>query len=248
MDLAPDFDLRAESVSLSFGGLRALSAISVTVKPREIVGLIGPNGAGKTTLLNVLTGFLEPNSGRVMIGEQDASGWTPQQMARAGVVRTFQGVRPFANLTVRENVEVGALGVGASAKEARLRAENLLKENGLAGSASLPGTSLPAGFQRRLGMARALAAEPRVLLLDEPAAGLSEPEADELMAIVRRARDALSCGVVVVEHTMRVVMALCERLHVLDHGETLATGDPEQVRSNPRVIEAYLGTASGAHA
>jgi branched-chain amino acid transport system ATP-binding protein len=237
--------LSAVGVTVDFSGLRALSDVSFSVDEGEIVGLIGPNGAGKTTLLNVLTGFQAPTDGQVLLDGRDISGWSAQRVARARLSRTFQGVRPFAALTVRENVEVGALGVGARAREARRRADELLDEYGLRASGDVPASALPAGLQRRLGIARALASHPRILLLDEPAAGLNEVEGDELVRLVSDVRDRLGCAIVVVEHAMRVIMQLCERLHVLDGGSTLATGTPTEIRADPAVREAYLGRGAG---
>lgn len=241
-------ELRAESVSVSFSGLMALSDVTFGASQGEIVGLIGPNGAGKTTLLNVLTGFQSPTQGRVLLDGRDVSAWTPQQLARAGLSRTFQGVRPFGRLTVRDNIAIGALGVGVAPAEARRRAETLLLQYGLEDFALMPASALPAGLQRRLGIARALAAQPRVLLLDEPAAGLNEVEGDELVSLVSKVRADSGCAVVVVEHAMRVIMKLCDRLHVLDGGQTLATGTPAEIRADTRVREAYLGVGTAANA
>jgi branched-chain amino acid transport system ATP-binding protein len=233
--------LRAERVSVEFSGLKALTDVTFAVEQGEIVGLIGPNGAGKTTLLNVLTGFQRPTGGRVLLDGRQVSGWSSQRFARAGLARTFQGVRPFGRLTVRENVEVGALGVGARLRDARRRTDELLREYGLEEFDGLAASALPAGIQRRLGIARALASQPRVLLLDEPAAGLNELEGDELVALVSDVRRRLGCAVVVVEHAMRVIMRLCDRLHVLDGGRTLASGTPAEIRANRVVRQAYLG-------
>lgn len=240
-------ELRAESVTVAFSGLVALSEVKFGVSQGEIVGLIGPNGAGKTTLLNVLTGFQPPTGGRVLLNDREVSRWRPQRLARAGIARTFQGVRPFSRLSVKDNVTLGALGVGASRREARSRSDRLLRQYGLDQYASMSAGALPAGLQRRLGIARALASEPRILLLDEPAAGLNEVEGDELVGLIRRLRVEVGCAVVVVEHTMRVIMNLCDRLHVLDSGVTLATGSPAEVRANASVLRAYLGAQGGAH-
>jgi branched-chain amino acid transport system ATP-binding protein len=208
------------------------------------LGLIGPNGAGKTTLLNVLTGFQSPSRGTVELDERDITGWSPQRVARAGVSRTFQGVRPFAALTVRENVEVGALGAGARRRDASARVGRLLGDYGLEEFADLQASALPAGLQRRLGIARALASDPGILLLDEPAAGLNEVEGDELVRLVSEVRSRRGCAIVVVEHAMRVIMRLCDRLHVLDGGRTLASGTPAEIRADAAVREAYLGAGA----
>lgn len=237
--------LRAESVTVSFSGLVALSGVTFGVSQGEIVGLIGPNGAGKTTLLNVLTGFQPPTGGRVLLNDREVSGWSPQRLARAGIARTFQGVRPFGRLTVNDNVALGALGVGVSRREARARSERLLRQYGLESYAGMSASALPAGLQRRLGIARALASQPQILLLDEPAAGLNEVEGDELVSLISRLRAELGCAVIVVEHAMRVIMSLCDRLHVLDSGQTLAAGSPAEIRSDPDVRRAYLGAEGG---
>jgi branched-chain amino acid transport system ATP-binding protein len=239
-----DDALLAEDVTVTFTGVKALDGVTFLCRPGEIVGLIGPNGSGKTTLLNTLSGFLEPASGVVRFRGRETRGWSPQQHARRGLARTFQGVRPFAQLTVRENIEVGAIGVGASRREARDRASELLEELHLTELAATWAGILPAGSQRRLGIARALAAEPSFLLLDEPAAGLYEAETDAVIDFIRRVHETRRIGITLVEHDMRVVMRLCERVQVLDNGMTLGEGSPSEIRTNERVLEAYLGTGS----
>jgi len=238
-------ELRAESVTVSFSGLVALSDVTFGADQGEIVGLIGPNGAGKTTLLNVLTGFQPPTSGRVVLDDREVSGWSPQRLVRAGVARTFQGVRPFGRLSVRDNVALGALGVGESRRTAFRRSDELLQQYGLGRYSAMQAAALPAGLQRRLGIARALASAPRILLLDEPAAGLNEVEGDELVGLISQLRAEVGCAVIVVEHAMRVIMNLCDRLHVLDGGRTLAAGSPVEVRANSDVRRAYLGVEGG---
>jgi len=235
--------LSANSVTVVFSGVKALQNVDFAVGAGEIVGLIGPNGSGKTTLLNTLSGFLQPAAGTVRLRGEDIRGWPPERLVRRGVGRTFQGVRPFGHLTVRENIEVGALGVGASRREARERTGELLEELGLAAVASSWAQTLPAGSQRRLGIARALAAQPAVVLLDEPAAGLYEAETDAVIEFIAAIRERRGTGVALVEHDMRVVMRLCDRVQVLDHGVTIAAGSPAEVRADKRVLEAYLGTA-----
>lgn len=239
-----DFELRADRISVSFSGFAALSDVSFSAAEGEILGLIGPNGAGKTTLLNTLTGFQRPTSGRALLNGTDVSRWGPPRLARAGLSRTFQGVRPFGRLSVRTNIEIGALGVGTPRREARRRADELLREYRLEDFSAMPAIALPAGLQRRLGIARALASNPKVLLLDEPAAGLNEGEGDELVRLINSVREQRHCAIVVVEHSMRVIMSLCDRLHVLDGGETLATGTPAEIRANSKVREAYLGVGA----
>jgi branched-chain amino acid transport system ATP-binding protein len=205
--------------------------------------LIGPNGAGKTTMVNVITGFQRPTAGTVLLGEVTVTSLRPHQVARAGVARSFQGGRPFAEFTAAESIEVAGLGVGHSRSKARARASELLERIGLAHRAHERAGSLPFGEERKLGVVRALATDPKFLLLDEPAAGLNEREADELMVAIRGIRDDFGCGVLVIEHDMRVVMGLCERIHVLDYGRTISVGTPDVVRRDASVIAAYLGTA-----
>jgi branched-chain amino acid transport system ATP-binding protein len=233
--------LRAESISVSFSGVSALAEVDFEVGPGEIVGLIGPNGAGKTTFLNVLSGFQRPSPGSVVLDGRDITRTSPTRRAHLGVARTFQNVRLFSELTVWDNVEVAARAAGATGAVARRRTAELLERFGFADVLEAPAGAISYGLERRLGIVRALAGQPRFLLLDEPAAGLDETETDELMADLGRIRDSTGCGLVVIEHDMRLIMTLCDRLHVLDYGRTLATGTPQQVRSDPGVIEAYLG-------
>ncbi len=234
-------ELGAETVTVRFGGLDALQAVDFSVREGEIVGLIGPNGAGKTTMLNVLTGFIRPTEGRVTLNGQDVSSWSIEKLVRHGVARTFQGARLFGRLTVRENVVVGAVGQGVAMKAARRRADELIETYHLGDYAGRLAATLPAGVQRRLGIARALASDPRIVLMDEPAAGLNEAERPELVRLVREVRDSSGCGIAIVEHSMPVIMELCDRIQVLDGGRTLAMASPEEVREDPQVRAAYLG-------
>ena len=233
--------LRARGIAISFGGLRVLRGVDLTLRPGEALGLIGPNGAGKTTLVNVLSGFLRADAGAVELDGVDVGGRPPSRLARAGLTRTFQGALPFPQLSCLESVAVGAMGVGAGRRRAVATAAEVLDRLGLSGRASRPAGSLPPAEQRLLGVARALATGPRYLLLDEPAAGLTEVESEELVAILRGVLDGFGCGILLIEHEMGVVMSLCPRVQVLDDGVTLRVGAPDEIQADRSVIEAYLG-------
>jgi branched-chain amino acid transport system ATP-binding protein len=233
--------LRAVGISRSFEGVQALAEVDLKLARSEVVGLIGPNGAGKTTLVNVITGFDFPTTGRVELEERDVTRWSPQRRGRAGLARTFQHGHAFKELTVRENVEVAALGVGASSRDARRRAQRLLGALGLVARADQNAGALPHGDERKLGVARALATEPRFVLMDEPAAGLTEAEVPDLAAVVRSVRDDHGVGVLLIDHNVTLILDVCDRIHVLDQGRTLAEGTPEEIRKNIDVANAYLG-------
>jgi ABC-type branched-subunit amino acid transport system ATPase component len=235
--------LRATGVSRAFAGIHALRGVTLELHRHEVVGLIGPNGAGKTTLVNVLTGFDFPSAGTVELAGEDITSWSPHRRGRTGLARTFQHSRSFAGLTVRENVEVAALGSGARPREARGRAARLLELLGLHDRGSQPAAGLAHGDERKLGVARALATEPRFLLLDEPAAGLPEAEVPEFAGVVRSVRDDHEAGVLLIDHNMALVMDVCDRIQVLDQGRTLAEGTPSEIRANLDVTAAYLGDA-----
>jgi branched-chain amino acid transport system ATP-binding protein len=237
----PGDTLRASSVSRSFEGVRALQGVTLTLHRHEVVGLIGPNGAGKSTLVNVLTGFDRPTEGSVELGGRRITRWSAHRRARAGLARTFQHSRSFRELSVRENVEVAALGVGAGPRSARRRTDELLGLLGLEARASAPAGVLAHGDERRLGVARALATEPRFVLMDEPAAGLPEAEVPEFADVVRSVRDEHDAGVLLIDHNMALVMSVCDRIQVLDQGRTLAEGTPAEIRGNLDVAAAYLG-------
>jgi branched-chain amino acid transport system ATP-binding protein len=240
----PGDELRASSVSRSFAGVEALRGVSLEVRPGEVLGLIGPNGAGKSTLVNLLSGFDRPTRGQVLLEGRDVTRWPAHRRGRHGLARTFQHSHAFRSLSVRENVEVAALGVGAGPREAARRAGELLGLLGLANYADAPAAGLAHGDERRLGVARALATEPRFVLLDEPAAGLPEAEVPGFAAAVRSVRDDHGAGVLLIDHNMALIMDVCDRIHVLDQGETLAEGTPDEIRANLDVAAAYLGESA----
>jgi len=231
-------------VSRSFQGVQALHGVSLELGRGEVVGLIGPNGAGKSTLVNVLSGFDRPSAGRVLLEGRDVTRWPAHRRGRHGLARTFQHSHAFRSLSVRENVEVAALGVGGAPREAARRAGDLLELLDLAAYADAPAAGLAHGDERRLGVARALASDPRFILLDEPAAGLPEAEVPRFAAAVRSVRDEHGAGVLLIDHNMALIMDVCDRIHVLDQGETLAEGTPDEIRGNLDVASAYLGESA----
>jgi branched-chain amino acid transport system ATP-binding protein len=248
--------LTTEDLNMRFGGLLAVSDFSAAIPQGSITGLIGPNGAGKTTCFNMITGFYRPTTGRVVFNGHDITGLPPHKVCRAGIARTFQNIRLFGNETVLENVMIGrhlrqktswlsALvftpAYRREDKAMRARCLELLDAVGLADVAGEKAASLPYGAQRRLEIARALATEPGFLLLDEPAAGMNPQESEDLMGFVRRIREAFDLTILLIEHDMKVVMGICEHIWVLDYGVTIAAGPPEAIRSDPKVIMAYLG-------
>ena len=240
--------LVAEGVSVRFGGLSAIDGVSFTLEPGEIVGLIGPNGAGKTTLVNVLSGFQKPSAGEVCLEGRRFVGAAPDAFARAGIARTFQAVRLFKGLSVSENLEVSLAANGLSRRQARARAKALLAEFLPGDRGRMPAAALTYGEERKAGIARALALEPRYLLLDEPAAGMAAAEVEDLRTAIARVRAAYGCGILVGEHNMALIFALCDRIHVLGSGRTIAVGAPDDISANAKVREAYLGVSESASA
>jgi branched-chain amino acid transport system ATP-binding protein len=240
----PGGALRAASVYRAFEGVQALRDVTLELHRHEVVGLIGPNGAGKSTLVNVLSGFDFPDKGVVELEGRDVTRWSPHRRGRNGLARTFQHSRSFRSLSVRENVEVAALGTGASPVAARRRAGELLERLQLTPYAGAAAGSLAQGDERRLGVARALATEPAFVLLDEPAAGLPEAEVGDFAAVIRSVVAEHDAGVLLIDHNMALVMGVCDRIQVLDHGATLAEGTPSEIRGNLDVAAAYLGESA----
>ena len=228
-------------MSRAFAGVQALREVTLELRRDEVVGLVGPNGAGKSTLVNIITGFDRPDEGTVELEGREVTSWSSHRRARAGLARTFQHSRSFGTLSVRENVEVAALGVGAGPREARRRADRLMELLGLSSLGESDAAALAHGDERRLGVARVLATDPAFVLMDEPAAGLPEAEVPEFAEVVRSLRDEHRTGVLLIDHNMALVMGVCDRIHVLDQGRTLAAGTPQEIRGNLDVAAAYLG-------
>lgn len=231
---------------MDFAGLRALDAVSLSLGRDEIVGLIGPNGSGKTTLVNVLSGALKPSGGTITLDGKNVTGFAPKNTARSGLVRTFQTVRLFGTMTVFENVQLGALGSGVRRREATRIAESLISEFGVRHLSEVLCDALSYGQKRIVEILRSLATQCEYLLLDEPAAGLNEEESERLLSQLTTIPEEYGCGLLIIDHDMNLIMRLCHRLHVLNQGKTIAEGSPDEVRSDPTVVEAYLGSQASA--
>jgi branched-chain amino acid transport system ATP-binding protein len=248
--------LKVDNVGIQFGGLKAVSGVNAELYQGELIGLIGPNGAGKTTFFNLLTGVYVPTEGQISLNSEKLNGLAPYQITRKGISRTFQNIRLFGELSVLDNVKVAYHSLAkhsilssilrlpshfSGEKEMEEKAIEFLKIFKLDGLKDEAAKNLPYGQQRRLEIARALAAHPKLLLLDEPAAGMNPQETKELMELIAFIRKEFNLTILLIEHDMPLVMGICERIYVLDHGQLIAHGSPEEIRNNPKVIEAYLG-------
>jgi branched-chain amino acid transport system ATP-binding protein len=244
MAAAGDASLVARSLTVAFDGLTALDEVSLAVARASITGLIGPNGAGKTTAVNVLSGFERPSAGSVAMDGTDVTGMKPHQLRRRGLARTFQGGRLFRDLSVLDNLEVTGVGLGLARRDAARRAAEMLDWMGIGRLADREAGTLPYTDERRVAIGRALMMRPGYLLLDEPAAGMSEREAAELAELIRRIVREVGCGILLIEHNIGLVLETCAEIYVLDSGRVIETGPPAAIRASQRVRHAYMGTAA----
>lgn len=240
--------LKTQGLTRKYGGLVAVSNLDIEIRPGEILGLIGPNGAGKSTTFNLISGFVRPTSGRLYMDGEDVTGQSPTRISRKGLVRTFQHGSLMRTMTVRDNILVGAVGAlrGAGRGEREARVQEAAAMLGLEAYLDEVAGNLPHGLQRLVSIAIAFAVRPRVLCLDEPLTGLNQTEANATLDVLRRIRGQFGCAILLVEHNMKAVMQLCERIVVLHHGQMLAAGTPQEIRQNESVVSAYLG-AHHAH-
>ena len=238
--------LSADDVSVAFEGLRALANVTLDIPREKVTGLIGPNGAGKTTLVNVLTGFQQPTAGRVKMDGRDIAGTPPHKMRHLGIARTFQSGRLFGDLAVIDNLEVTGVGLGLSRRAAIAKAEAMLDWVGISHLAERTAGGLPYTDERRVAIGRALMLEPAYVLLDEPAAGMSAAEAEDLARLIRRIVSEMKCGVLLIEHNIGLVLNICDDIHVLDSGEVIEVGPAATIKASEKVRHAYMGTQADA--
>ena len=240
-DVQHNEPLTATGVTVAFGGFKAITDVTLQVTPGAVHGLIGPNGAGKTTMVNVLTGFQAPSLGEILLGDRSVGSLSPHALRRTGIARTFQAGRLFTGLDVLDNLAITGVGLGHSRSESEAEAMRVLRWIGVEHLAELPAAGLPYTDERRVGIGRAIMFNPKFLLLDEPAAGMSEAEADDLASVIKRVAEELGCGVLLIEHNVGLVLKVSKHVYVLDAGQVIEEGDRNVILSSQTVREAYLG-------